>query len=138
VGGRYEGEGKWGEAAWGGTAGGRYEGERRDEHGREGGGRGKKVEGRMGAEGGGWGREAGGEVACEEERVGGRREGAFLKEKDFLSSLEKENNAPIACMHAFCRTGCRNPQKFYQYPRALQAEVHTLGVHPWNWLFLGC
>jgi len=29
----------------------------------------------MGAEGGGWGREAGGEVACEEEREGGRREG---------------------------------------------------------------
>ena len=29
----------------------------------------------MGAEGAGWGREAGGEVACEEEREGGRREG---------------------------------------------------------------
>ena len=27
----------------------------------------------MGTEGGGWGREAGGEVACEEEREGGRR-----------------------------------------------------------------
>jgi len=33
-------------------------------------------------------------------------------------------------MHAFCRTGCRQPQKSCQNPRALQAEVHTLGVHP--------
>jgi len=39
------------------------------------GGSGRKVEGRMGAEEGGWGCEAGGEVACEEGREGGRREG---------------------------------------------------------------
>ena len=31
-----------------------------------------------------------------------------------------------------------HPQKSYQNPRALQAEVHTLGVHPLNRLSLGC
>ena len=46
--------------------------------------------------------------------------------------------APVACIHAFCWTGCRHPQKSYQNLRALQAEVHTLGVHPLNRLSLGC
>ena len=42
------------------------------------------------------------------------------------------------CMHALRRIGCRNPQKSYQNPRALQAEVHSLGVHSLTRISLGC
>jgi len=45
--------------------------------------------------------------------------------------------APIACMHAFLQNYCRHPQKSYQNPCALEAKVHTLGVHLLNWLSLG-
>ena len=33
------------------------------------------------------------------------------------------------CMLAFCQTRCRHPPKSYQNPRALQAKVHSFGVH---------
>ena len=41
-------------------------------------------------------------------------------------------------MLASCRTGCRHPPKSYQNPRALQAEVHSLGVHSLTRISLGC
>jgi len=46
--------------------------------------------------------------------------------------------APTACMLASCRTGCRHPPKSYQNPRALQAEVHSLGVHSLTRISSGC
>ena len=62
--------------------------------------------------------------------------------KFFLSKVSATNCPDVVCsnrVHArFLPNYCQHPQKSYQNPRALQAEVHTLGVHPLNRLSLGC